>query len=280
MLETGKFAHSVDVGTAAAFSDSWNNCFSASPYTERQAREWFEPLRLDEDLRGLTVCELGCGNGGLLHYAARNAARAVGVDLGSSVDSAKRNLQQMGISNVSFERDDIIAYADRHAGEFDFVYCIGVLHHMKDPYEGFKAAVKATKSGGRFHCWVYGWEGNFLVRAVIDPLRKMVCRLPWFINKYAVALPLSVPFYLMSQAARSIKNEQLLSCLPLGGYLGWIGRYSFKFHFHVAFDQLVTPQTTYIKKETIEGWLNSPDICDAYIIRRNGNSWKMGGRKK
>jgi hypothetical protein len=53
------------------------------------------------------------------------------------------------------------------------------------------------------------------------------------------------------------------------------------FFRHVAFDQLVTPQTIYIEKTTIESWLklnNRVNQKSTYIIFRNGNSWKFGGK--
>ena len=67
--------------------------------------------------------------------------------------------------------------------------------------------------------------------------------------------------------------------LPLYEYSLWIAKREFAFFRHVAFDQLVTPQTRYIDRPTIEGWLKSnPRIADgAYIVMRNGNSWKFGG---
>jgi hypothetical protein len=49
----------------------------------------------------------------------------------------------------------------------------------------------------------------------------------------------------------------------------------------VSFDQLVTPHTNYIPKSTIQAWLRSYEYLeDWYIIQRNGNSWKFGGRVK
>jgi hypothetical protein len=46
---------------------------------------------------------------------------------------------------------------------------------------------------------------------------------------------------------------------------------------------LVTPKTTYIRRETIEEWLKgypNVDQKSTYIEMRNGNSWKFGGRIK
>jgi hypothetical protein len=62
-----------------------------------------------------------------------------------------------------------------------------------------------------------------------------------------------------------------------------VAQREFAFFRHVAFDQLVTPQTTFFDKQTLEGWLAARPEVDpqsVYILFRNGNSWKFGGRRK
>lgn len=270
-------ANSKDVRTAKAFSDSWTHCYSASPYTPEQIREWFAPVDLTQ-LKDLEICEMGCGNGGLLQHVAKFSDKQVtAVELGDSIESAKTNLTGMGITNVEFVKEDINVYAGENPDRFDFVYCIGVLHHMDNPEEGFKSVVTAAKKGARVHCWVYAHEGNYIVRSFVDPLRRVASKLPWWFNKYALALPLSVPFYMCSQAVRLLGRA--ISFIPLYEYFKWISSESFSFHHHVAFDQLVSTQTTYIKKETVLRWLDEAAIKDRYVIYRNSNSWKFGGIK-
>ena len=268
-----------DAKTAEAFSDSWDNCFSASPYTLAQVREWFAPLEM-EALAGREVCELGCGNGGLLQYAARFSRTVTGVELGRCVNVARGNFRRLGLDHVAFAQEDILSFAETHRGQYDFVYCIGVLHHMQDPRKGFEAVVRATRPGGRFHCWVYGYEGNFLIRSGVEPLRRIASRLPWRLNKYGLALPLAIPFYLASQAVKRLPRTPFARLVPLYGYLCWIADYRFAFHHHVAFDQLVSPQTTYLRRETIAAWLAKSGLQETYLLPRNGNSWTFGGVKK
>ena len=73
----------------------------------------------------------------------------------------------------------------------------------------------------------------------------------------------------------------LLRHLPLYEYSLWIAKREFRFFRHVAFDQLVTPQTRYISRAQVLDWLNSVRRIDqksTYVVSRNGNSWKFGGR--
>lgn len=271
-----------DQHTADAFAMSWNNLPAGSVYTREQYGDWMAPLT-EDDIRGRDVLELGCGNGSLLlHTAEWQPRRLVGVDLGTSANTARVNLQRAGFSNAEIRQADLTRFESEG---FDLVYCIGVLHHLQQPQAGFVAVLRNTRPGGRFHCWVYAREGNSLVVALVEPIRKIASRLPWWFTKYAVATPLAVPFYLYAKALRVLVGNRTdaMKGAPLRDYCLWIAPREFTFFRHVAFDQLVTPQTAYIKREQIELWLsNAPEIepGSGYIVFRNGNSWKFGGKIK
>jgi SAM-dependent methyltransferase len=269
-----------DEKTARAFATSWNNLPSGSVYTTGQFEDWLLPLG-QKDVTGKRVLELGCGNASLLtHMASWKPAYCEGVDLGESVVSARKNMERSGAKNWAIVKSDLTAY--QSAG-FDVVYCIGVLHHLKDPKKGFDSVVRNVAPGGRFHCWVYAREGNGVVIYFVDPLRKLVSRLPWWFTKYAVATPLAVPFFLYAKLMSFLKTVSVFRKFPLFEYSLWIAQREFGFFRHVAFDQLVTPQTAYLRKTTIEQWLASTpgvDPSTAYVTMRNGNSWKFGARTR
>lgn len=269
---------SQDFATAQAFASSWNNLPIESVYSFDQFQDWFAPLG-KEDICDKDVLELGCGNGSLLVHLMRWQPRqVVGVDLGDSVVSARENLQQY--KQVRIDQGDLTTY--RNNNTFDLVYCIGVLHHLKEPKVGFNSVLENTKAGGKFHCWVYAKEGNLVVRLLVEPLRRITSRLPWWITKYAIATPLSFIFYLYAHLVRALCFIPLVMKLPLAEYSMWITKRGFLFFRHVAFDQLVTPQTQFINKQQLNEWLEDERIVPGseYIIFRNGNSWKFGGIKK
>lgn len=273
---------SQDQRTADAFATSWNNLPPGSVYTRDQFEDWMAPLA-ESDFRGRDVLELGCGNGSLLvHSATWQPRRLLGVDLGSSVDTARANLERVGAKNAEVQQADLTAF---DSDGFDLVYCIGVLHHLQEPRTGFKAVLRNVRPGGRFHCWVYAREGNGIVIGLVDPIRRLASRLPWWLTKYAIATPLAVPFYLYAKLLRAVVGEarERWRAAPLRDYCLWIAQREFAFFRHVAFDQLVTPQTVYISKNEISQWLAAEPRIEpesAYIIFRNGNSWKFGGLKR
>ena len=273
---------STDQRTADAFASSWNHLPAGSVYTRAQFEDWMAPLAA-QDFSDRDVLELGCGNGSLLvHTAAWRPRQLTGVDLGSSAQTARANLQRVEAKNAELIQADLTTFT---SDGFDLVYCIGVLHHLQQPKLGFKAVVRNVRPGGRFHCWVYAREGNGLVIALVDPIRRLASLLPWWFTKYAIATPLAVPFYFYSKLLKILTGGRSgrLRSAPLRDYCLWIASREFAFFRHVAFDQLVTPQTAYIAKKEIEQWLaDEPEVEkeSAYIICRNGNSWKFGGYKK
>jgi SAM-dependent methyltransferase len=274
----------LDADTAQAFSTSWNNLPEGSVYTPAQHTDWMAPLTI-EDLRDKDVLELGCGNASLLfHTASWQPAKLVGVDLGDSVISARANMGKTDHPNWRIDQDDLTQY---ESPGFDVVYCIGVLHHLKTPQDGLNAVVRNVRPGGSFHCWVYAKEGNALVRLIVEPTRRIACHLPWWFTKYLIATPMVAPYFIYAKTLRLLTGDGknslsgLFKWLPLFDYSLWIAKRSFPFFRHVAFDQLVTPQTAYISREEIQRWLGSNSRIDkdsTYSIFRNGNSWKFGGR--
>ena len=229
------------------------------------------------DVAGKTVLELGCGNASLLiHMAEWQPSQTTGVDLGVSVEAARSNMAQTGYGNYSIVQGDLTTFQRKG---FDLVYCIGVLHHLENPAKGFESVLANTKSGGRFHCWVYAREGNKVVICLVDPIRRITARLAWWITKYLIAAPLVLPYFVYAKLLRRFRNVPSMRKVPLFEYSIWIAQRPYSFFRHVAFDQLVSPRTRYLERHTIESWLGDsrvrPESC--YIVFRNGNSWKFGG---
>jgi SAM-dependent methyltransferase len=281
VVRQASITESDDFQTAQAFSNSWKNLYSARPYSDKQVAEWLAPVQ-EKDVKGKKVLELGCGPGVLVHYIARQNTWVAGVmGCGDAVERAHDHLKQF--RNVSIVQDDLVNPRPISEAPFDLVYCIGVLHHLNRPEEGFNSLLNLVSSGGRFHCWVYAHEGNAVIRLFVEPLRRVASRFPWYVTKYFIAWPLAIPFFFLSQLVLRLSvhkgAKRLMQRLPLYEYLLWISQSPFRFHHHVAFDQLVSPQTQYIRRTAIEKWLCDDRIVkdSTYIRHRNKNGWKFGG---
>jgi SAM-dependent methyltransferase len=143
---------------------------SAEPWTKEQieqllAEEDFQYQRIDlpfglatrgrdrtptarrifpDDLRGKTVLDVGSYLGFFCFEALkRGAARAVGLEIDrSSVRKAGRLAEVLGLT-PEFRHHDI--EHDPIDGRFDYVLCLNVLHHFREPIAVLQRLARATR---------------------------------------------------------------------------------------------------------------------------------------
>ena len=101
---------------------------------------------------GALMLDLGCGTGHMLLRYARRFARALGVDHSEAMlAQARTQLLAAGIANVELRRASLVDFlAAARAGEFDFISCVGCLHHLgRDTIEAmFGHARRVLRGGG------------------------------------------------------------------------------------------------------------------------------------
>ena len=64
------------------------------------------------------------------------------------------------------------------SGDLDYVFVIGVLHHIPEPDPVVAASFKALKPGGKVAVWLYGREGNSMYLLLVRTLWLLTRRLP------------------------------------------------------------------------------------------------------
>jgi SAM-dependent methyltransferase len=164
-------------------------------------------------------------------------------------------------------------------GPFDFIYSIGVLHHMPDPEAGFASLVRYVRPDGAIFAWVYGRENNGVVHHFINPMRKAVTsRLPPAVLP-VIAWPMSVALYGTIKAIyRPLHGTRAFQRLPLHDYLYSLAGFNFRRIYNIAFDHLVAPIAFYLRRDEFESWFTRRDLTDVQISWRNQNSWRGFGR--
>ena len=92
----------------------------------------------------------GCGTGAHSIFVAQRfrGARVLAIDLSlSSISYAKRKTQELGITNIKYAQADILKL-DEVARTFDIIESRGVLHHLADPFAGWRTLLSRLRPGG------------------------------------------------------------------------------------------------------------------------------------
>lgn len=104
---------------------------------------------------GARVWVPGCGT----RWAVMLALQFKDVEI-VATDLSHQNLQRQAalaqsleLSQIDFRQEDLLK-AHYHS-EFDFISCVGVLHHLPDPDEGFRVLSRALKHTGLAEIMVY-----------------------------------------------------------------------------------------------------------------------------
>ncbi len=118
------------------------------------------------------VLDAGCGTGVGTEYIAHlnPGADIVAIDLSDrALATARERCQRSGAPPVDFRCLSIYDVAQL-PGQFDWINCVGVLHHMADPLRGLQALAEKLAPGGVIHIFVYAalgrWEIQVMQRAI------------------------------------------------------------------------------------------------------------------
>jgi tetratricopeptide (TPR) repeat protein/SAM-dependent methyltransferase len=108
----------------------------------------------------------GCGTGLSTIELARRArqARILAIDLSlTSLSYAARMAQTLGVQNVEFAQADILQLGSL-GRQFDFIDCSGVLHHLADPWQGWRVLLSLLRPGGAMQIGLYS---RFARRSIV-----------------------------------------------------------------------------------------------------------------
>jgi SAM-dependent methyltransferase len=267
--------------TAAAFGWEWLHFAELHAAYRDQFLDWIYPIG-PSFFADKVVLDAGCGTGRHAYFAAQFGAREViAFDLSDAVETAYRHLGSL--PNAHVVHGDIYSPPFRRVGStgpFDFIYSIGVLHHLPDPQAGFDALAALLKPGGTIFAWVYGRENNGVVDHVIDPLRRHVTtRLPVGVL-HAASWPLTAVLEgVIHGIYRPLRRTPVFARLPLHEYLVSLAPFSFRHNHSIVFDHLVAPTAFYLRREEFAAWFPNAGLEEVELSWRNQNSWRGRGRR-
>lgn len=150
-------------------SEAVRDQYEDNPYprwVKMQMRE--QPMRFNAELRcalpfarfapmsddsAPEVLVAGCGTGRDAIFVARRflGARVLAIDLSlDSVSYAMRKTRELGVPNIEYAQADILALGEI-ADTFNIIHSVGVLHHLADPFKGWRILLSRLRPGG-FMC--------------------------------------------------------------------------------------------------------------------------------
>ncbi|HKC66119.1 MAG TPA: methyltransferase domain-containing protein, partial [Pyrinomonadaceae bacterium] len=138
--------------TARSFGYEWQAFSEMLPDYESNFRWYFERFNADS-FAGKRILDAGCGTGRhTFHMARLCASEVVAMDFSQAIEVAAHN--NLENPNTHFVQADI--YHPPFAPDsFDFVYSLGVLHHLPDPEKGFRRLLPLLRAGGYMNIYLY-----------------------------------------------------------------------------------------------------------------------------
>ncbi len=128
--------------------------------------------------RGFRILVAGGGTGDGTIFLAEQLrgmdARIVHVDVSEpSIAVARERARIRGLSGIEWISESIVDLPKLALGEFDYINCVGVLHHLDSPEHGLDALLSSLAPDGALGLMVYGQIGRTGVYQLQSLLRTL-----------------------------------------------------------------------------------------------------------
>ena len=223
-FQAGSDEANIDPETVASFGEEWTKFgrFSDAEI-ERIGGEYFDivtPAILSPDS---TVLDLGCGSGRWSRYVAKRCAFVEAVDPSDAVLAAHALTCDLKNVRVTQASVDTLPFPDE---SFDFILCLGALHHIPDTAAALVSAVKKLRPGGWMLLYIYYALENRgpiyrLLFGAADLLRRMVSSLPGPLKRACcdiLAFTVYLPLVGLARAVRGALGRGAAEAVPLHYY--------------------------------------------------------------
>jgi SAM-dependent methyltransferase len=113
----------------------------------------------------LDILIAGCGSGLQAIEAAESGGRVLAIDISlASLAYARRKTRDAGLNNITYAQADILRLGVI-GRTFDRIEAVGVLHHLADPFAGWRGLLRLLRPGGTMKIGLYSERGRRFVVA-------------------------------------------------------------------------------------------------------------------
>lgn len=265
--------HSLQERTIKDFGEQWSTFTDNCGYygSVELFDDLFAPLLRRAEVQGRRVAEIGSGTGRIVRMLLEaGAAHVLALEPSEGFEVLQGWADSRGHGKVTPMRltGDQLA----PTGDLDFVFSIGVLHHVPHPDAIVQAAYDALRPGGKLVVWLYGKEGNRFLLSFLLPARAITTRLPHsLLHTLVWALYPVLVFYMY--LCHVIP-------LPLHQYMREVwGRFGPGERRLVVYDQLNPAYAKYYGKVEAHQLLERNGFQAVQVVHRHGYSWTVAGAK-
>ena len=259
--------------TQASFGYEWTHFSDWQPSGETNFRDYFTGVDF-QALASATALDAGCGMGRHARFVAPRVGRLVAVDFSAAIDQAARTLAPF--DNVACLQADLRALPLTDE-TFDFIYSLGVLHHIADTEGAIKTLVSKLKPGGTLRIYVYwapsGWKGRLLQLATVA--RSVTTRMPFGILRVACWLLSLVLFVAV------VLPYRVLTAIGMAPHASWplfvYTKYPFRVLYNDQFDRFSAPIEKRYTSDQARQLLEAAGLESVRVVERFG--WLVEGRK-
>ena len=226
------------------------------------------PLPVDF-FKGKIGLDIGCGAGRHALQASQSGAEILAIDISQAVDAAQHN--NRANNRVHIIQADVYNLPVK-TGIFDFIYSIGVLHHLPEPEKGYRTLIPFLRKGGALFIWLYAFS---LRKIALEILRAVAQRLSNNNIRRMAFICNMIDYGIF------INMYRLLAILPVVGIsierhtplrVKEYANYGFSVGYTDWFDRLSAPITNYYRENEMQAWLNHSGLCKT-VLKLEGDSW-------
>jgi SAM-dependent methyltransferase len=259
--------------TQASFGYEWTHFADWRHSGETNFNDYFQGIDL-ASLNGRLVLDAGCGMGRHARQVAPFAGQVVAVDFSRAIDQVSHNVAEL--NNVDCVQADVLAlpFAD---GAFDFVYSLGVLHHIAETDRALRGLVRKVRPGGKLRVYLYwkrhGWQGGAL--RLVTAVRRITTRLPFSVLRglcWLLSVGLTVGV---------IVPYRVLTALGVRAHERWplfvYTKYPFNVLYNDQFDRFSAPIEKRYDRDEVKSLLEAAGLQNVQVHQCFG--WIADGIK-
>lgn len=206
--------------TIENFGDEWKKFDQSKlPHELKKIfQQYFEIAKINKNFKKFIVADFGCGSGRWSKILSPYVKKVYCIDASDSVFIAKKNLSKN--SNISFVKANLNELPFKK-NFFDFGFCLGVLHHIKDTKSALQQCIVSLKHGAKILMYFYYaldnkpffykflWKLSNVARKIIVCLPRPIVKTITDLIAIIVYFPLSKICFALSLLKIDTKNFPL-----------------------------------------------------------------------